>query len=57
MIEEDLEEAGGGGDREDRFEKGGCPELNKMERWSASNCRRNGVNPAISVKETTPDKN
>ena len=22
-----------------------------------SNCRRNGVNPAISAKETTPDKN
>ena len=57
MIEEDLEEAGGGRDREDMFEKGGCPESNKMERWSASDCRRNGVNPAISAKETTPDKN
>ena len=27
-----------------------------MERWSASNCKRNGVNPAISAKGTTPDK-
>ena len=27
-----------------------------MEGRSASNCRRNGVNPAISAKGTTPDK-
>ena len=27
-----------------------------MEGRSASNCRRNGVIPAISVKGTTPDK-
>ena len=27
-----------------------------MKGPSASNCRRNGVNPAISVKGTTPDK-
>ena len=25
--------------------------------WSASNCRRNGVNPAISAMGTTPDRN
>ena len=28
-----------------------------MEGRSASNYRRNGVNPAISAKGTTPDKN
>ena len=44
-----------GGDREDWFE-GGCPESSKVERRSASNCRRNGVNSAISVKGTTPNK-
>ena len=27
-----------------------------MEGRSASNCRKNGVNPAISAKGTTPDK-
>ena len=57
MTEEDLEEPSGRGDREDWFEEGGCPELSKGERQSASNCRRNGVNPAISAKETTLDKN
>ena len=57
MIEEDLEEASGGGDREDWFEKGGCPELCKVERLSVSDCRKNGMNPAISAKGTTPDKN
>ena len=56
-TEEDLEEAGGRRDREDWFEEGGCPEMRRVEGWSASNCRRNGVNPAISVKGTTPDKN
>ena len=45
MTEEDLEEAGG------------CPEMRQVEGRSASNCRRNGVNPAISAKGTTPDKN
>ena len=56
--EEDLEEASeGGGDREDWFEKGGCPESRQVERRSASNYRRNGVNPTISTKGTTPDKN
>ena len=52
-TEENLEEASGGGDREDWFEEGGCPET----RRGASNCRRNGVNPAISAEGTTPDKN
>ena len=55
MTEKDLEEAKGRGDREDWFE-GGCPETRQVEGRSASNCRRNGVNPAISVKGTTPDK-
>ena len=35
----------------------GCPESSKVQRRSASNCRRNGVNSAISAKVTTPDKN
>ena len=34
-----------------------CPESRQMERLSASNCRRNGVNSAISAKGTTLDKN
>ena len=42
MTKEDLEEASGGGDREDWFGEGGCPKSCKMERQSASNCRRNG---------------
>ena len=54
ITEEDLEEASG--DREDWFE-GGCPEMSKMERQSASNGRRNGVNRAISDKGTRLDKN
>ena len=54
---EDMEEASGGGNREDWFEEGGCPELSKVERWSTSNCRRNGVNLAISAKATTLHKN
>ena len=49
MTKENLKEASGRGDREDLFE-GGCPELSKVERCSASNCRRNVVNPAISGK-------
>ena len=44
----DLKEASGG-DREDWFEEGGCPVSSKVERLSASNCRKNGVNPAISA--------
>ena len=56
MTEEDLEEASGRGDRVDWFE-GRCPEMRQVEEQSASNCRRNGVNPAISVKGTTLDKN
>ena len=57
MTKEDLEEASGRGDREDWFEEGGCPETRQVERPSASKRRRNGVNPAISVKGATPDKN
>ena len=57
MTEENLEEASGGGDREDKFEEGGCPESRQVERRSASNCRRNGVNLAISAKKITPYKN
>ena len=53
---EDLEEARAR-DREDWYEEGGCSESSKVERRSARNCRRNGVNPAISAKETIPDKN
>ena len=56
-TEEDLEEASGRGGKEDWFEEGGCPETRQVEGWSASNCRRNGVNPTISGKETTPDIN
>ena len=51
-----LEEASGR-DREDWFEEGGCPEMRQVEGQGASNCTRNRVNPAISVKRTTPDKN
>ena len=47
----------GRGDREDWFEEGGCPETRQVEGQSASNCRRNGVNLAISAKGITPDKN
>ena len=56
-IKEDLKEASGGGDREDWFEEGGCFESRQVERRSASNCRKNGVNLAISAKRTTLDKN
>ena len=55
MTEENLEEASEGRDREDWFEEG-RPELRKVERRSASNGRRNEVNPAISAKRTIPDK-
>ena len=56
-TEEDLEEARGRGDRQGRFEEGRCPETRQVEKPKASNCRRNGINPAISAKGTTPDKN
>ena len=57
-TKEDLEETSvGGGDREYWLEEEGGPETRQMERWSVSNCRKNGVNPAISAKGTTPDKN
>ena len=57
MTEEDLEEASGSGDREDWFEEGGCPETRQLEGWSVSNCKRNGVNLAISAKGKASDKN
>ena len=57
MTKKDLEKSSGGGDREDWFEAGGCPELNKVERWNASNSRKNEVNLAIPAKGTTSDKN
>ena len=41
-TEEDLQETSERGDREDWFEEGGCPISSKVERLSASNCRRNG---------------
>ena len=56
-TKEGLEQAGGEGDRENLFEEGGCPESRQVKRRSASNCKRNGVNPAIFAKETTPNKN
>ena len=56
MIEEDLEEASGGGDREDCSIQGILLLQTKVGRWSASNCRRNEVNLAISAKGTTPNK-
>ena len=30
--------------------------MRQVERWSVSNCRRNGVNLSISAKGATPDK-
>ena len=57
MAEEDLEKASGRGDREDWFEEGEGPELRRVERQSASNCRRNGVKPTITAKGTTLNKN
>ena len=52
-----TEEASGRGDKEHWFEKRGYPESSQVDRMSVSNCRRNGVNPAISAKGTTPDNN
>ena len=52
-----IEEASRRGEREDWLEEGRCPETRQVERRSASNCKRNGVNPAISDKGTTLDKN
>ena len=57
MTKEDLEETNKGGDREDWFKEEGCFELSKVDKWSANNCRKNGVNPAISAKGTIPHKN
>ena len=41
QVEEETEKIG--------FWEGGWLESSKEERWSASNCRRNGINPAISA--------
>ena len=57
MTEEDLEQESEGEEREDWFEEGECPISSKVERRSASDCRRNGVIPAISTKGTAPNKN
>ena len=57
MTKEDLEEASEEGDRGDWFKEGRCPELSQVERRSASNCKKNGINSAISAKRTTPYKN
>ena len=57
VTKENLEEASGRGDREDWFEEGGCPKSRQVERQSASNRKRNGVNLAISAKDTALDKN
>ena len=54
MTGEDLEEPSGG-ERENWFEEGSCPALNKVEKQSASNCRRNEVNLGISGKGTILD--
>ena len=55
MTVENLEEASKRENREDWFEEG-YPESSKVEKQGASNCRRNGVNLAISAKGTTLDK-
>ena len=57
MTEEDLEETSGGGDRENWLEEEKCPKTRQVEKRSARNCRRNGVNPAIFAKWTAPNKN
>ena len=46
-VEEETEKIGLKEDALDRA---------KVEKWSASNCRRNEVNLPISVKGTTPNK-
>ena len=43
--------------KENWFEEIGCLESSKVKRRSASNGRRNEVNPAISAKATTLDIN
>ena len=50
MTEEDLEKASERADKENSFEEEGCPESRQVERRSASNCRKNEVNLAISAK-------
>ena len=47
-MEEETEKIG--------LKKGDALRRDKWRDGSASNCRRNGVNPAISAKGTTPDK-
>ena len=51
MTKVDLEKASGGGDREDWFEEGECFESSKVERQSASNCKRNGVIRPFLLRE------
>ena len=57
MAEKALKETSGGEDRKNWFEEGGYPGSSKVERLNASNCIRNGVDPAISAKGTTSDRN
>ena len=50
-LKETWKKTSGRRDREDWFQKGGCPESTKVEKRSAGNCRKNGVNPAVSAKQ------
>ena len=54
--QKNLEEASGSGNSKNWFKKGGCPELDKLDGWSANNRRKNGMNPTISAKGTIPDE-
>ena len=55
MTEKDLKEAIQR-DSED-YLKRGCPKSSKVEKWSASNCRKIELNPAVFAKGTIPNKN
>ena len=57
MTKEDMEEASGGGDIEDRFKHSGSLKSSAVKRWIANNHRRNGVYSTIFTKGTIPDKN
>ena len=54
MTKRDLEKASGRGDRKD-WSKKKMPYISKVERWSAKNFGRNGMNWAISAKESILD--
>ena len=41
-MTKDLKEASGGGNREDCFKGGRCPELNNVVRSNANNCGKMG---------------